>query len=70
MQGRKAPGIDGLTVEFYKAFWNVIWEDLLSVLSLAVGVLPFACRRVVIIVAKEQKPTRHYDLVPCDPPVY
>ncbi|KAI3357185.1 hypothetical protein L3Q82_015640, partial [Scortum barcoo] len=28
MQGRKAPGIDGLTVEFYKAFWDILAGDL------------------------------------------
>ncbi|KAI3366309.1 hypothetical protein L3Q82_000426 [Scortum barcoo] len=51
MQGRKAPGIDGLTaVEFYKAFWDNLAGDLLDVFneSLASGSLPLSCRRAVI----------------------
>ncbi|KAJ3582918.1 hypothetical protein NHX12_000102 [Muraenolepis orangiensis] len=30
MQGRRAPGIDGLSVEFYKAYWDVLSHDLLE----------------------------------------
>lgn len=50
MQGRRAPGIDGLSVEFYKAFWDVLSHDLLDVLneSLASGSMPMSCRRAVI----------------------
>ncbi|KAI3367040.1 hypothetical protein L3Q82_009670 [Scortum barcoo] len=50
MQGRKAPGIDGLTVEFYKAFWDILAGDLLEVFneSLASSSLPLSCRRAVI----------------------
>ncbi|KAI3357876.1 hypothetical protein L3Q82_015542, partial [Scortum barcoo] len=50
MQGRKAPGIDGLTVEFYKASWDILAGDLLEVFneSLASGSLPLSCRRAVI----------------------
>lgn len=46
----KAPGIDGLPIEFYKTFWPVLGGDLLSVLndSLAEGLLPLSCRRAVI----------------------
>ncbi|KAJ3587841.1 hypothetical protein NHX12_011436 [Muraenolepis orangiensis] len=50
MQGRRAPGIDGLYVEFYKAYWDVLSHDLLDVFneSLASGSMPVSCRRAVI----------------------
>lgn len=50
MQSGKAPGIDGLPVEFYKAFWPVIGPDLLDVLrdSLRRGRLPLSGRRAVL----------------------
>ncbi len=46
----KAPGIDGLPVDFYKAFWSVLGEDLLLVLrdSLSRGLLPLSCRRAIL----------------------
>ena len=46
----KAPGIDGLPVEFYKAVWPVVGGDLLAVLSdgLAAGRLPLSCKRAVL----------------------
>lgn len=45
MQGRRAPGADELTVEFYRAFW-----DMLEVFneSLVSGSLPLSCRRAVV----------------------
>ncbi|KAK0145466.1 Transposon TX1 uncharacterized protein [Merluccius polli] len=50
MQGRRAPGMDGLSVEFYKAFWDIFAEDLLDVFneSLASGSMPMSCRSAVI----------------------
>lgn len=50
MHNCKAPGIDGLPVEFYKALWPCIGIDLLAVLreSLEEGCLPLSCRRAVI----------------------
>ena len=50
MQGRKAPGIDGLTVEFYKEYWDILGPDMLLVLneSLVSGSLPLSCRRAVV----------------------
>ncbi|KAJ3585369.1 hypothetical protein NHX12_014090 [Muraenolepis orangiensis] len=50
MQGRRAPGIDGLSVEFYRAYWDVLSNDLLDVFneSLASGSMPVSCRRAVI----------------------
>ncbi|KAL7872661.1 hypothetical protein AOLI_G00117320 [Acnodon oligacanthus] len=51
MEGGTAPGIDGLLVEFYKAFWAELGADWLAVLNetLVEGSLPLSCRRAVII---------------------
>ncbi|CAM5157754.1 unnamed protein product [Eretmochelys imbricata] len=42
----KSPGMDGLTVEFYRAFWDILGPDLATVWaeSLQGGVLPLSCR--------------------------
>lgn len=50
MQNGRAPGIDGLSVEFYKAFWPILGKDLLDVVTdcLKKGELPLSCRRAVI----------------------
>lgn len=57
MESGKAPGIDGLPVEFYKAFWEVLGEDLLDVLKecIAEGSLPLSCRRAVITLLPKKK---------------
>ncbi len=50
MESGKAPGIDGIPVEFYKSLWAVLDDDLLEMLndSLTRGLLPISCRRAVI----------------------
>lgn len=50
MDSGKSPGIDGLPVEFYKAFWECLGKDLLVVLRecLEEGCLPLSSRRAVI----------------------
>ncbi|CAM4532782.1 unnamed protein product [Caretta caretta] len=50
MPTNKSPGMDGLTVEFYCAFWDILGPDLATVWakSLQDGVLPLSCRRAVL----------------------
>ncbi|CAM2118270.1 unnamed protein product [Caretta caretta] len=50
MPTNKSPGMDGLTVEFYSVFWDVLGPDLVIVgpESLQTGVLPLSCRRAVL----------------------
>lgn len=46
----KSSGVDGLSAEFFKSFWNVIGYDLYDVFleSFNQGVLPLSCRRAVL----------------------
>ncbi|CAM2117026.1 unnamed protein product [Caretta caretta] len=50
MPTNKSPGMDGLTVEFYGVFWDVLGPDLVTVWaeSLQSGFLPLSCRRAVL----------------------
>ncbi|CAM2104317.1 unnamed protein product [Caretta caretta] len=50
MPANKSPGIDGLTVEFYCVFWDVLGPDLVTIWaeSLQSGVLPLSYRRAVL----------------------
>ncbi|CAM4686490.1 unnamed protein product [Caretta caretta] len=50
MPTNKSPGMDGLTVEFYRVFWDVLGPDLVTVWaeSLQSGVLPLLCRRALL----------------------
>ncbi|CAM2106415.1 unnamed protein product [Caretta caretta] len=46
----KSPGMYGLTVEFYRVFWDIFGPELITVWakSLQSGVLPLSCRRAVL----------------------
>ncbi|CAM2114153.1 unnamed protein product [Caretta caretta] len=46
MPTNKSPGVDRLTVEFYRVFWDVLGPDLVTIWaeSLQSGVLPLSCR--------------------------
>ncbi|CAM5165625.1 unnamed protein product [Eretmochelys imbricata] len=50
MPTNKSAGMDGLTMEFYCAFWDILGPDLATVWaeSLQSGVLPLSCRRAVL----------------------
>ena len=50
MARRKAPGLDGLPVEFYVKFWDVLGPDLVSILNscLDSGTLALSQRRGII----------------------
>ncbi|CAM4465521.1 unnamed protein product [Lepidochelys kempii] len=44
MPTNKSPGMDGLTVEFYRVFWDVLGPDLVTIWAESHGVLPLSCR--------------------------
>ncbi|CAM2105791.1 unnamed protein product [Caretta caretta] len=50
MPTNKSPGMDRLTVEFYRVFWDVLGPDLVTIWakSLKSGVLPLLCRPLVL----------------------
>ena len=55
LTSRRAPGIDGLPVDFYKAFWGVIGEDLFSVFQACfeAKMLPKSCQCGPLSLAEE-----------------
>ena len=50
MANSKSPGSDGLPMEFYVAFWDLLGVDLVNVFnsSLEPGLLPFSQREALI----------------------
>ncbi|CAM2103891.1 unnamed protein product [Caretta caretta] len=54
MHTNKSSGMDGLTVEFYRVFWDVLGPDLVTVWakSLQSGVLPLSCSTDYKVIAK------------------
>ncbi|CAM2106491.1 unnamed protein product [Caretta caretta] len=61
MPTNKSPGMDGLTVEFYRAFWDIFGPDLVTVWteSLQSGVLPLSCRRAVLALLPKKGDLRY-----------
>ncbi|KAL6483991.1 hypothetical protein MHYP_G00088640 [Metynnis hypsauchen] len=62
MENGRAPGIDGLPVEFYKAFWSVLGQDVLEVLLVSVRELQESCPDPA---AKKRRPDGAEELAPC-----
>lgn len=56
IESENVPGIDGLTLDFYKSLWSELGEDLLMVLSesLTEGWLPLSCRRAFLKKKRER----------------
>ncbi|CAM2096561.1 unnamed protein product [Caretta caretta] len=60
MPTNKSPGMDGLTVEFYGMFWDILGPALVTVWaeSLQSGVLPLSCRRAVLALLPKKRDLR------------
>ncbi|CAM2095021.1 unnamed protein product [Caretta caretta] len=61
MPTNKSLGMDGLTVEFYCMFWDVLDPDTVTVLAetLERGVLPLLCRRAVLALFPKKGDVHH-----------
>ena len=60
MKPNKSPGPDGITKEFYRAFWDVIGQDLIDVYNNAFrrGILPPTLRQAnITLIYKKKRPT-------------
>lgn len=46
----KSPGLDGLTADFFKSFWNLLGQDMYDVFLECIkrGSLPLSCRRAIL----------------------
>ena len=63
MTSGRAPGIDGLSADFFKRFWPVLGRDLHSVLaeSLDSGSLPVSCQRAVLSLLPKKGPAEELE---------
>ena len=62
LKSNKVPGLDGLTVEFYRKFWNQISDSLINMYnySFDMGILPESVRQGLIsLLPKRNKDTRY-----------
>ena len=57
LHDHKAPGFDGLPVEFYKTFWDLLGPTLLDVFkfSLQDGLLPLSWRHAVVCLIPQER---------------
>ena len=67
LEDGKAPGLDKVPAEFYKAFWNIRGPALMETLleSRHQGELPLSCRRAVLSPPKERGFAADYELAAC-----
>ncbi|CAM2120302.1 unnamed protein product [Caretta caretta] len=67
MPTNKSPGMERLTVEFYRVFWDVLAPDLVTVWakSLESRVLPLSCRQTMLALLPKKGDLR--DLQNCRP---
>ena len=57
MSPGRAPGVDGLPVEIYKKFWEIIGLDFFCVLRefVRVGELPMICRPAALTLLSKKR---------------
>ncbi|CAM2116257.1 unnamed protein product [Caretta caretta] len=64
MPTNKSLGTDGLTMEFYRVFWDVLGPDLVTVWaeSLQSGVLPLLCRKAMLALLPKRGTSAIYEI--------